>query len=158
MVLLLYILLLFYPAVDSPQQLLPAIEFSAIKQDTLENQGCIALFSREIKFRIRNRSDKAIYIHILKAEKDFLPLGSLIRHVDEGDQWVNPWDKSTPRSYKEVGFPEHDVYTLQPGKSIKFNDLAGDSYVGGKLKRYIYISLNPDEEPQIATSQEFILR
>ena len=163
MVLLLSLFLLFYQANDLPAAKMPAVDFSAVKQGKVEmDQGCFDLFSRQITFRVKNQSDKTIYIYGLKSHR-YYPLGYLIRLDMEKNQWLNPSGVTSHRTYKEfvanapvVYLP--DVYVLPPGKSMKFYDLEKETYLGSRAKRLIYISFSRDEEPQMMTSEEFLLR
>jgi hypothetical protein len=162
MVLLLSLFLLFYQANDLPAAKLSAVDFSAVKQGKVEHdQGCFDFYSRQITFRVKNQSDKTIYIYGLKTNS-YYPLGYLIRLDREKNQWLNPEYNISPRPYKEfmaqapvVYVP--DVYVLPPGRSMKFNDLAKEIYLGSRVKRLIYISFSRDEEPQMIISEEFIL-
>lgn len=159
MMILLSTLLLFYQVSDWQSAKVMTVNFSAIKQGKVEeDQGCVPLYSRQIKFRIENQSNQPVYIHGLKTPNGFYPLGYLIRHVEEKNQWLNPNGNTKAQLYKEVEYPAPDVYVLKPGKSMKFNNLAEEMYIGGRLKRVIYISLSRDQEPQVITSEEFILR
>jgi len=158
--LLLSLFLLFYQANDLPAAKISAVDFSAVKQGPIKDPGCIPLFSRQITFRVKNQSDKTIYIYGMKTSRDY-PLGYLIRLDREKNQWLNPEYNISPRPYKEfmaqaVYVP--DVYVLPPGRSVKFNDLAKKMYLGSRVKRFIYISFSRDEEPQMITSEEFTLR
>ena len=161
MVLLLSLFLLFYQANDLPTAKMSAVDFTAVKQGKVEwDQGCFDFYSRQITFRIKNRSDKTIYIYGLKTDRD-RPLGYLIQLDTEKNQWLNPEYNITPRPYKEFmarALYVPDVYALPPGRSIKFKDSEPKTYIGRRLKRLIYISLSRDEEPQMMTSEEFTLR
>lgn len=163
MALLLSLFLLFYQANDLPSAKMSAVEFSAVKQGKVEfDQGCFDFYSREITFRVKNQSDKTIYIHGLKFD-DYLPFGYLLRLDTEKNQWLNPEINAPPRPFKEFMTPVEthyvpEVYVLPPGKSMKFKDLAPKIYLGSRVKRLIYISFSRDEEPQMITSEEFILR
>ena len=163
MALLLSLFLLFYQANDLPEAKMSAVDFSAVKQGKVEiDQGCFDFYSRQITFRVKNQSDKTLYIYGLKT-KGYYPLGYLIRLDREKNQWLNPEYNISPRPYKEfmaqapvVYVP--DVYVLPPGRSMKFNDLAKETYLGSRVKRVIYISFSQDEEPQMIMSEEFTLR
>jgi hypothetical protein len=161
MVLLLSLFLLFYQANDLPSAKLSAVDFSAVKQGKVEiDQGCFDFYSRQITFRVKNRSDKTLYIYGLKT-KDYYPLGFLIQLDREKNQWLNPEYNISPRPYKEFmaqALYVPDVYVLPPGRSMKFKDFEPKTYIGRSLKRLIYISFSRDEEPQMITSEEFILR
>ncbi|HEX8844681.1 MAG TPA: hypothetical protein VF791_08565 [Pyrinomonadaceae bacterium] len=163
MVLLLTLFLLFYQANDLPAAKMSAVDFSAVKQGKVElDQGCFDFYSRQITFRVKNRSDKAIYIHGLKTNR-YYPLGYLIRLDREKNQWLNPEGNTPPRPYKEFMTPVRalyvpDVYVLPPGRSMTFKDLAKEIYLGNRVKRVIYISFSRDEEPQMIMSEEFTLR
>ena len=161
--LLLSLFLLFYQTNDLQAAKLSAVDFSAVKQGPVKDQGCIPLHSRQITFRVKNRSDKTIYISGLKAEPGRHPFGYLIRFDSEKNQWLNHEGNIPHRSFKEfmspVGvFYEPEVYVLPPGKSITFDDLAQESHLGSRLKRGIFISFSQNEEPLMVTSEEFILR
>jgi hypothetical protein len=162
MMLLLSLFFLFYQANDLPAAKLSAVDFSAVKQGPVKNPGCIPLFSRQITFRVKNQSDKTIYIYGQKSD-DYYPLGYLIRLDREKNQWLNPVYNLSPRPYKDfmsqapVAYVP-DVYVLPPGRSMKFKDLAKETDLGSQVKRFIYISFSRDEEPQIMTSEEFTLR
>jgi hypothetical protein len=158
MVLLLSLLLLFYQAHGWQRPNESAVDFSAVKQGKPVDQGCVPLYSRQITFRIENQSNKTIYIHGLKTKPGFYPLGYLIRLVREGNQWVDAQGNASHRPYKEGGVTTADVYPLPPGRSMKFNNLAEEIYLGSRVKRVIYISFSRDEEPQTIMSEEFILR
>lgn len=158
MVFLLTLLLLFHQADDLPAAKSLAVEFTAVRQGPVNDQGCVPLYSRQITFRVRNRSDKTIYIHGLKMKSGHHPLGYLIRLDGEKNQWLNPEGNTSHRPYKEVRAHATDVYALPPGGSMTFNNLAEETYLGGRLKRGIYISLSQNEEPRMVTSEEFILR
>jgi hypothetical protein len=163
MVLLLSVLLLFYQADDLPAAKLSAIDFAAVKQGKVEiDQGCFDFYSRQISFRVKNRSDKTIYIYGSKTNR-YYPFGNLIRLDSEKNQWVNSLGNASHLSYKEfmAGAPVGDVpdvYVLPPGKSMKFYDLAEAKFLGSRVKRVTYISLGQNEEPQLMTSEEFTLR
>ena len=163
MVLLLSLFLLFYQANDLPAAKMSAVDFSAVKQGKVEHdQGCFDFYSRQITFRVKNQSDKTIYIHGVKND-DYLPFGYLIRLDSEKNQWLNPEGIGAPRPFREFMTPVRalyvpDVYVLPPGRSMKFKDLAKEIYLGSRVKRLIYISVSRDEEPQMITSEEFILR
>ena len=165
MVLLLSLFLLFYQADDLQTSKMSAVDFSAVKQGKVEmDQGCFDFYSRQITFRVKNRSDKTIYIYGLEAD-GYYPLGSLIRLDGEKDQWLDPEGNTSHLThsdirrfiYKRAG-GHIDVYALPPGRSIKFNDLAKKTFLGSRVKRVIYISLSQNEEPRMVTSEEFILR
>jgi hypothetical protein len=158
--LLLSLFLLFYQANDLPAAKMSAVDFSAVKQGKVEmDQGCFDFYSRQITFRVKNQSDKPIYIYGRKSDR-YYPLGYLIQLDREKNQWLNPEYNISPRPYKEfmAQAPVADVYVLPPGKSMKFYDLAKKMYLGNGVKRVIYISFSRDEEPQMITSEEFILR
>jgi hypothetical protein len=163
MTLLLSLFLLFYQANDSQTSKVAAVDFSAVKQGKVEmDQGCFDFYSRQISFRVKNQSDKTLYIYGLKSNS-YYPLGYLIRLDREKNQWLNPEYNISPRPYKEfmaqapvVYVP--DVYVLPPGRSMTFKDFAKKMYLGSRVKRFIYISLSRDEEPQMITSEEFMLR
>ena len=159
--LLLSLFLLFYQANDLQTAKISAVDFSAVKQGKVEmDQGCFDFYSRQITFRIKNQSDKTIYIYGLKT-KGYYPLGYLIQLDREKNQWLNPEYNISPRPYKEFmaqALHVPDVYALPPGRSMKFKDFEPKMYIGRRLKRLIYISLSRDEEPQMVTSEEFILR
>jgi hypothetical protein len=161
MVLLLTLFLLFYQANDLPAAKMSAVDFSAVKQGKVEiDQGCFDFYSRQITFRVKNQSDKTLYIYGWKTNR-YYPLGYLIRLDSEKNQWLNPEYNISPRPYKEFMAQAPyvpDVYVLPPGKSMKFNDLAIKMYLGSQVKRFIYISFSRDEEPQMMTSEEFTLR
>lgn len=160
--LLLSLFLLFYQASDLPAAKLSAVDFSAVEQGPIKDPGCFDFYSRQITYRIKNRSDKTLYIYGMKTSRDY-PLGFLIRLDREKNQWLNPEYHNSPRPYKEfmaqasVAYVP-DVYVLPPGRSVKFTELAKKKELGSGLKRFIYISFSPDEEPQIITSEEFTLR
>jgi len=163
MVLLLSLFLLFYQAGDLPAAKMSAVDFSAVKQGKVEmDQGCFDFYSRQITFRVKNQSDKTIYIYGQKSHR-YYPLGQLIRLDREKNQWLNPKVTAPPVPYKEfialapVEFVP-DIYVLRPGKSMKFYDLAEGTFLGNRVKRLIYISFGRDEEPQLMTSEEFTLR
>lgn len=158
MVLLLSLLLLFYQAHDLQRLNMSAVDFSAVKQGKPVDQGCVPLYSRQITFRIKNQSNKTIYIHGLKTKPGFYPLGYLIRLMREENQWLDTQGNTSPRPYKEGGITTPDVYVLPPGRSMTFNNLAEEIYLGSRVKRVIYISFSRDEEPQTIMSEEFILR
>lgn len=158
MMLLLTIFLLIYQADDLQTSKMPAVDFSAVKQGRVEGQSCVPLFSRQITFRVKNQSDKTIYIRGLKTKFGHHPRGYLIRLDREKNQWLNPEGTTSHRPYKEIGVRAQDVYVLPPGRSMTFNNLAEEMYLGSRLKRVIYVSLGRDEEPQMITSEEFILR
>jgi hypothetical protein len=157
MLLLLSLFLLFYQANDLHTARMSPAVFSAIKQGPIKEPGCIPLFSREMTFKIKNRSDKAIYIHGVQTERGYFPFGNLLRHLGQSDEWVDREGHSAPPD-KEVKFVADDVYVLPPGKSMKFNDVAEDVYIGGTVKRGIYVSYSPDEKPRLLMSEEFVLR
>jgi hypothetical protein len=161
MMLLLSLFLLFYQANDLPAAKLSAVDFSAVKQGKVEiDQGCFDFYSRQITFRVKNRSDKTLYIYGSKT-KGYYPLGYLIELDREKNQWLNPEYNISPRPYKEFmaqALYVPDVYALRPGRSMKFKDFEPKLYIGRSLKRLIYISLSRDEEPQLIMSEEFILR
>lgn len=162
--LLLGLFLLFYHANDLPAAKMTAVDFSAVKQGPIKDPGCIPLFSRQISFRVKNRSDKTLYIYGRETNR-YYPLGSLIRLDGEKDQWLDsegntshlPYSDIRGLIYKQMG-GHIDVYVLPPGRSMKFNDLAKETYLGSRVKRVIYISFSPDEEPQTIMSEEFTLR
>ncbi len=161
MVLLLSLFLLFYQTDDLQTSKMSAVDFSAVKQGNVEwDQGCFDFYSRQITFRVKNQSDKTIYIYGMKTDRD-RPLGYLIWLDREKNQWLNPEYNISPRPYKEFmaqALYVPDVYALPPGRSAKFKDFEPKTYIGRRLKRLIYISLSRDEEPQMMTSEEFILR
>jgi hypothetical protein len=161
--LLLSLFLLFYQANDLPAAKLSAVDFSAVKQGPVEDQSCVPLYSRQITFRVKNQSDKTIYIHGLKTKSGRYPFGYLIRLDREKNQWLNPEGNTSHRPYKEFVAPVQDfyvpdVYVLPPGRSMTFNSLAEEMYLGSRVKRGIYISFGQNEEPRMVTSEEFILR
>jgi hypothetical protein len=158
MVLLLSLLLLFYQADDLQAAKLSAVDFSAVTQGKVKDQSCIPLFSRQITFRVKNQSNKTIYIHGLKTKSGYYPLGYLIRLDREKNQWLNPEGKTSHRPYKEMGINTPDVYVLPPGRSMTFNNMAEEIYLGSRVKRVSYISLSRDEEPQMIMSEAFTLR
>lgn len=163
MMLLLTLFLLIYQAGDLQAAKLSAIAFSATKQGPVKDQGCIPLYSRQITFRVRNESDKTIYIHGLKSKSGRHPFGYLIRLDEEKNQWLNPATSASHRPYKEFVAPVKDfyvpeVYVLPPGRSMTFDTLAEETYIGSRLKQGIYISLSQNEEPRMVTSEEFTLR
>jgi hypothetical protein len=163
MVLLFTLFLLIHQADDWPATLPPAVAFSAVRQGPVKNQGCVPLYSRRITFRVRNRSGQAIYIHGLKSKLGRHPFGYLIRFDRERNQWLSPEGDTSPRPYKEFVAPVQafyvpEVYALPPGGSMTFDTLAGEAYLGGRLKRGIYISFGQNEEPRLVTSEEFVLR
>ena len=135
-----------------------ALEFSAIKQHPIADQSCIPPAHRRISFRIRNQSNKAVYIHGRKSTTDYIPLGYLMRLDREKNQWVNPEGNTSYRPYREVEMYASDVYVLPPGRSMTFDNWAELTYVGSKFKQGIYISFSENEEPRMVTSEEFILR
>lgn len=159
--LLLSLFLMFYQANDLPAAKMSAVDFSVVKQGKVEeDQGCFDFYSRQITFRVKNQSDKTIYIYGLKSHR-YYPLGYLIQLDTEKNQWLNPEYNISPRPYKEFmaqALYVPDVYALPPGRSMKFKDFEPKTYIGRRLKRLIYISLSREEEPQMMTSEEFILR
>jgi hypothetical protein len=162
-VLLLTFFLLIYQADGWPATLPPAVSFSAVKQGPVKGRGCVPLYSRRITFRVRNRSDKTVYVRGLKTKSGRHPFGYLIRLDREKGQWLSPEGHNSPRPYKEFvaavqGSYVPDVYALQPGRSMTFETLAEEAYLGSRLKRGIYISLSQSEEPRMVTSEEFVLR
>ena len=163
MVLLLTLFLLIYPANDLPAAKLSEVDFFAVRQGQVTDQGSIPLYSRQINFRVRNRSDQTIYIHGLRTRSGHHPFGYLIRLDRENNQWLNPAGNTSHRPYNEFVAPVQglyvlDVYILPPGRSMTFNTLAEETYLGSRLRQGIYISLRQNEEPRIVTSEEFILR
>jgi hypothetical protein len=164
MILLLSLFLLFNQASDLPAAKMSAVDFSAVKQGPIREQGCIPLLSRQITFRVKNRSDKTLYIYGRGIDGDY-PLGTLIRLDREKNQWLDsegntaqhPYSVIRDFIYKEIG-GHIDVHVLSPGRSMKFNDFAKETFVGSRVKRIIYISFSPDEEPQMFMSEEFTLR
>ena len=164
--LLLGLLLLLYQTTDLPAAKTSAVDFSAVKQGKVEtDQGCLPFYRRQITFRVKNQSDKTIYIYGLKSNglksNDYYPLGFLIQLDREKNQWLNPEYNISPRPYKEFmaqALYVPDVYELPPGRSMKFKNFEPKMYIGRSLKRLIYISFSRDEEPQMITSEEFILR
>jgi hypothetical protein len=165
MVLLLSLFLLFYQASDLPAAKLSAVDFSAIKQGKVEHdQGCFDFYAGQITFRVKNRSDKTVYIRGLQSDSGRYPFGYLIRFDSEKNQWLNTEGDTLHRSFKEFMSPpvqidyESEVYVLPPGKSMKFDELAKKSLLGSRLKRGIFISFDQNEEPLMVTSEEFILR
>lgn len=163
MILLLTLFLLIYQAGDLQAAKLSAVDFSAVKQGPVKDQGCIPLYSRQITFRVKNQSDKTIYIHGLKSKSGRYPFGYLIRLDVEKNQWLNPEGSTSHRPYKEFVAPVQDfyvpeAYVLPPGRSMTFDKLAGETYLGSRLTQGIYISLSQNEEPRMITSEEFTLR
>lgn len=158
MTLLLSLFLLFSQADGLPTAKMSALEFTAVKQHPIADQSCIPPTDRRITFRIRNQSNKAVYIHGRKTTADYIPLGYLMRLDREKNQWVNPEGNTLPIQYKEVEMYATDVYVLPPGRSMAFDKWAELTYVGSKFKQGIYISFSENEEPQMVTSEEFILR
>jgi hypothetical protein len=164
MKLLLSLFLLFYQADDLPAAKMWAVDFSAVKQGPVEwDQGCFDFYSGQITFRVKNRSDKTIYIRGLRAEPGRHPFGYLIRFDSEKDQWLNTEGGALHRTFKEFMTPvrsddEMEVYVLPPGKSMTFIDLAKKSHLGSRFKRGIFISFSQNEEPLLVTSEEFIVR
>ena len=165
MVLLLSLFLLFYQADDLQVSKMSAVDFSAVKQAKVEwDQGCFDFYSRQITFRVKNRSDKTLYLYGLGTDGSY-PLGSLIRLDREKDQWLDsegntsrpPYSVIRGFIYKRVG-GHIDVYALPPGRAMTFNNLANETYLGSRVKRVIYISFSHDEEPRMVASEEFILR
>jgi hypothetical protein len=156
--LLLSLFLLFSQADGLPTAKMSALEFSAVKQHPIADQSCIPPSHRRITFRIRNQSNKAVYIHGRKTTADYFPLGYLMRLDREKNQWVNPEGNTSHRPYKEVGMYAPDVYVLPPGRSMAFDNWAELTYVGSKFKQGIYISFSENEEPRMVTSEAFILR
>jgi len=163
MLILLSLFLLFFQTTDLPPAKMSAVDFTAVKQGPIKNPGCIPLFSREITFRVKNRSDKTVYIQGLKTQSGHNPFGYLIRLDGERNQWLN-FEGNTPhRTFKEFMTPVRaayvpDVYVLAPGRSMTFNMLARDEYLGSRVQRGIFVSFNQNEEPWMVTSEEFILR
>src|SRR5687768_4027621 len=126
MVLLLTLFLLIYQTGDLPAAKLSAVDFSAVKQGPIKNPGCIPLFSRQITFRIKNRSDKSVYIYGLEPKSRLTPFGYLIRLDRDTNQWLNPDGNTSHHPYKEFvanvqKFSVPEVYVLAPGKSITFD-------------------------------------
>jgi hypothetical protein len=164
MVLSLSLFLLFYQANDLPAAKLSAVDFSAVKQGPIKDPGCIPLFSREMTFRVKNRSDKTLYIYGQESI-GYYPFGSLIRLDPEKNQWLDSQGNIPYRPYsdirgyisKEIGW-QIDVYVLPPGSSMTFREVAEEMYLDSRVKRGIYISFSPDEEPQMMMSEEFTLR
>jgi hypothetical protein len=156
--LLLSLFLLFSQADGLPTAKMSALEFSAVKQHPIADQSCIPPSHRQITFRIRNQSNKAVYIHGRKTTVGYVPLGYLMRLDREKNQWVNPEGNTSYRPYKEVEMHAPDVYVLPPGRSMTFDNWAELTYVGSKFKQGIYISFSENEEPRMVTSEEFILR
>jgi hypothetical protein len=163
-VLLLSLFLLIYQANDLPTSLPSAVNFSAVKQGPIKYQSCIPLFSRQITFRVKNRSDKTLYIYGHGFD-GYYPLGSLIRLDREKNQWLDSEGNTSYRPYSDTrgfickGNGGHiDIHVLPPGRSMNFNDLAKETYLGCRVKRFIYISFSQDEEPQMIMSEEFTLR
>jgi hypothetical protein len=161
--LLLTLFLLIYQAEGSQVPKLSAVEFSVVKQGPVKDQGCVPLYSRQITFRVKNHSDKTIYIHGLKSKTGRHPFGYLIRLDGEKNQWLNPQGSASHHPYKEFVAPVRDfyvpeVYVLPPGRSMTFDKLAEETYLGSRLKQGIYISLRQNGEPRIVTSEEFTLR
>jgi hypothetical protein len=156
--LLLSLFLLFSQADGLPTAKMSALEFSAVKQHKIEDKSCIPPAHRRITFRIRNRSNKAVYIRGRRTTADYSPLGYLMRLDREKNQWVNPEGNTSYRPYKEVEMYAPDVYVLPPGGSMTFDNWAELMYVGSKFKQGIYISFSENEEPRMVTSEEFILR
>lgn len=161
MLILLSLLLLFFQTTDLPPAEMSAVDFSAVKQGHIKDPGCIPLFAREITFRVKNRSDKTIYIHGLKYDERH-PFGYLIRLDVAKNQWIAPEGTAPPGPFKDFlarvqEYYESEVYVLPSGKSLKFKESAHESYIGNKVKRVIYISFARDEEPRMVTSEEFIL-
>jgi hypothetical protein len=164
MTLLLSLFLLFYQASDSQAAKLSAVDFSAVKQGKVEwDQGCFDFYAGQITFRVKNRSDKTVYIRGMQSDSGRHPFGYLVRFDSEKNQWLNTEGNTLHRSFKEFMSParidyEPEVYVLPPGKSMTFVDLAKKSLLGSRLKRGIFISFNQNEEPLMVTSEEFILR
>jgi hypothetical protein len=158
MTLLLSLFLLFSQADGLPTAKMSALEFSAVKQHPIADQSCIPPSHRQITFRIRNQSNKAVYVHGRKTTDGYFPLGYLMRLDREKNQWVNPEGNTSYRPYKEVEMYAPDVYVLPPGRSVTFDNWAELTYVGSKFKQGIYISFSENEEPRMVTSEEFILR
>lgn len=159
MTLLLSLFLLFSQAAGLPTAKMSALEFSAVKQHSIADQSCIPPAHREITFRIKNRSNKAVYIHGRNTTTvGYVPLGSLLRLDREKNQWLNPEGNTSYGQYKEDEVHAPDVYVLPPGKSMTFGEWAELMYVGSKFKQGIYISFGENEEPRMVTSEEFTLR
>jgi hypothetical protein len=164
MILLLSLFLLFNHANDLPPAKISEVDFSTVKQGPIKDPGCIPLFSRQITFRIKNRSDKTLYVYGWKTGGDY-PVGSLIRLDQEKNQWVDSEGNISHLPYSDIrGYIDRvmgghvDVHVLPPGRSMKFSDLAKDTYLGSRVRRVIYISFSRDEEPQMFMSEEFTLR
>jgi hypothetical protein len=158
MTLLLSLFLLFSQADGLLTAKMSALEFSAVKQHLIADQSCIPPSYRRITFRIRNQSNKSVYIHGRKTAVGYFPLGYLTRLDREKNQWVNPEGNTPYRPYKEVEMRAPDVYVLPPGRSMTFDNWAELTYVGSKFKQGIYISFGENEEPRMVTSEEFTLR
>ena len=165
--LLLTLFLLIFQAHDLPAASLSALDFSAIRQGPVKfDQGCLPLHSREITFRLRNQSDKTIYVHGLKRESGYQPFGYLIRFDGEKNQWLQPDGTTSHRPYSEISdfivkyrrVDSLEIRVLRPGKSITFSDLAQEKHIGSRIKRGLYISFSENEEPRMVTSEEFMLR
>jgi|GEM_PF-4894039 len=157
MLLLLSLFLLLYQADDLQASKTSPVVFTAVKQRPAGDQGCVPLFSRRITFRIKNRSDKTVYIHGLRTPAGYYPSGQLLRHVGEHNRWVGPGGDASQHPYKG-GPGAADVYVLPPGKSMEFNNMAEEVYVGNRVKRGIYISFGRGGEPRMLLSEEFLLR
>lgn len=163
MTLLLTLFLLIYQAGDLQAVKSSAVDFSAVKQGPVKNQSCFDFHYRLITFRVKNRSDKPIYIPGRNYKPGRHPFGYLIKFDVEKDQWLHPEGSTSHRPYQEFAahaqkFYELDVYVLAPGKSMTFETLAVKTDLGHKLKQGIFISFGQNEEPRMVTSEEFTLR
>ena len=155
MALLISLFILFNQADALPK--LTQGDFSAIMQRKVKPSHN-PFADRQITFRVTNRSNKPMLLPGFKSKFGYFPLGYLIRLDRDKNQWVNPEGNSSHRRFKEVEQEAPDVYVLQPGKSMTFTDVAERFYIGYRFKRGIYISFSRDDEPQLVTSEEFILR
>ena len=158
MTLLLSLFILFYQTDDLQTARRSSVDFSAVNQLKVENRGQTPLADRQITFRVRNRSRKALYIHGLKNDSGYSPFGYLIRLDKEERQWVKPEGEASRSPFAAAEGHVPDVYLLRPGRSMTFNQLAEEFYFGSRVKRGIYISFSRDEEPWMVTSEEFVLR
>ena len=158
MTLLLTLFFLFSQANDLSAAKFSAVDFSAVKHGPPNYQSCIEFKYREVTFRVKNRSNNTIYIQGRKTDGGYFPDGYMIRLDGQTNQWLNPKGNTSHPPYKQYGVQGTDIYVLQPGSSMKFQEFPEDALVGSRLKWGIYISISKDEEPRMVTSKEFILR
>lgn len=106
----------------------------------------------KINIRIKNESQKDIYIFGSKYENDFDPLFHLLHYDNSQEKWIFP-----PLNWEALPNDEKIPYRIKKGDYFDFYSVTGRGRTKKKLKAAVYYGYSKKDKPILIESKEFFV-